>query len=205
MQSDSKKESDKTTCLICNKELCDAERCTVKKKGINGLIASSKKRNDKKHLKFDKYDVIYLHIVCRTVYNRTSSITTANVKKHVNIIKKGKDEFDFESLCLFCGEDASKNFIENEIKRKGRNPSRKVHFVNSENVKINILTYLARQKKDNIDYDEALEARVQNVDLVNSKARYHQSCLKNFYYPIKSNIVGRPLSESSNDVIENLS
>jgi len=69
-------------------------------------------------------------------------------------------------------------------------------------VKINILTYLARQEKDNIDYDEALEARVQNVELVNAKARYHQSCLKNFYYPLKSDIVGRPLSESSNDVIQ---
>jgi len=149
---------------------------------------------------------LFICILYAEQYNRTSSITkcrvSANVKKYVNIIKKGKDEFDFESLCLFCGEDASKNFIKKEIKHTSRNPSRKVHFVNSENFKINILTYLARKKKDNIDYDEAFETRVQNVDLVNSKARYHQSCLKNFYYPLKSNIAGRPLSESSNDVTE---
>jgi len=44
-------------------------------------------------------------------------------------------------------------------------------YFNSKNVKINILTYLARQKKDNIDYDEAVEARIQNVELVNAKAR----------------------------------
>lgn len=116
-------------CFICNKHLNETEIVIVER-GIQTLIDSSVERNDG-HFEYlkDKQSVA-IHVRCRKMYTRKSSIATAkrqreteantstNSPPHIRM-RSGESIFCFKTCCLFCGDKASEEAEKKNHKKIG--------------------------------------------------------------------------------------
>lgn len=202
-------------CCICENLInSDSEVVTLKSKGLDSLISSSKQRFDDKWLTFNEN--IKVHPKCRKDYTRPQSIKAA-----INAINAAKDlhgtsytsprkgklrsaipEFNFKLQCLFCDEVIDDEFFKKEKKKKIES-RRSVHEVQSLEIKISTLD-IASKRSD--DWGKKIVNRITNVlDLVAVEAKYHGDCHKKFFtLPKQGTKRGRPASEELNIAMEKI-
>lgn len=111
------------------------------------------------------------------------------------------ENFDFMKHCFYCGKRADDEYIRKNAKHGTK--SKSVQWVKKEQTKTNILERIAKEKKSDGDYMEAIEDKIKNVDLVAVGARYHHNCMVGFYNysSASSHVIGRPLSQTTIDII----
>lgn len=91
-------------CIICDEP--GGELRTIQVKAINTLADSSRKRRDRKYLKWSQLKSASVHKICSQRYTRESAVTTA-AAEHVQKIVEGKGivknalNFDFKNLWFF--------------------------------------------------------------------------------------------------------
>lgn len=178
-------------CIICNEGGGDVT--TIKTKAIHTLIDSSKKRRDRKYVKWSNLTSACVHRVCSNRYNRDTSIDTV-AAEHCRRTVEGKEiiksshNFDFKNLCLICGEV----FHESKEKVKG---------VKKNETGENIIKLLTERKS--VDkFSKTLVARLSNnKNLVELEARYHASCMSNMYGKRLSDHIGRPPTQNTVDFV----
>lgn len=196
----------KYICQICDNELLEDERITIKQHGLRTFIQASIKRKDQKHLKFENCDEIVTHNTCLTMYLCEplevpgidhKSKTTADGEE--STIEEG---FNFARSCLYCGKDASENFIKKQRKTKSVD-KRIVSFVKKPSTRA-ILLELLKVKTDDISRE--LHSRILDVpDLVEVGARYHTPCSARFYSSRKcpsSHTMGRPVQTLTSEALK---
>lgn len=183
-------------CILCDKTLLPTEKCIVKERAIESLIKASIKKKDKKHVQLRGMKELIIHKNCHTKYVRESSIKAArkaaiaSTSESRRQSKKAR-EFDFSTLCFFCGEDATKTKFYANIK-----------FKKSDKTRLNILEILNNRSLDN-DFNKNLRARLTSVDnLVTAEGRYHSQCLSRFYVYRPTFEIGRPVSDSINSLMQ---
>lgn len=120
-------------CVICDKVLLPEDKCTVKQRAINSLIDASVQRRDRKDKILKTLTSAEIHKSCQTTYVRKTSIQVAakTVTQSISTKRRQNSEarkFDFSSNCFFCGNNVSL-----------KNNSSAVHFVKSDETRINIL------------------------------------------------------------------
>lgn len=166
-------------CFICSKPLAESEIVFVER-GIKTLIDSSIERNDGyvEYLK-DKQSVT-IHVECRKMYTRKSSIAAAKRQREMEAstsssspprtrARSGEPIFCFKKFCLFCGDEAN----EETEKKKAQNIRRTIYRVTTLSFKDNILK-VAHNRSD--DVAKAVIARIQyEYDLVAAEAKYHNN------------------------------
>lgn len=183
---------DERNCIICNKPGTLIE---IKLAALRTLIASSKKRSDRKYLTMQKMTSAFIHTACQAMYNRQSSIDQTQAAKRMRLshgketIKEAKN-FDFNALCFFCGKTCNKY-------------KHDMHFVTNQCTKQNIIEIAEERKSTDAQCTEIL-ARLNSVnDLLAVNARYHSVCMANFQRDSSSfGSIGRPPSESTVNFIE---
>lgn len=196
-------------CFICDKPLKESEVVVVVG-GMKTLIDASVERNDKffEYLK-DKQSVT-VHVQCRKMYTRKSSIvaakrqseteegSTSTISPPHTRARLSEPDFNFKRYCLFCGDEAN----EEAEKKKAQNVRRKIYNVSTLEFKDSILK-VARTRSD--DIAKAVIARIEyEYDLVAAEAKYHNNCYNIFLRPTTGYKVGRPEDDSVNLAMEEI-
>lgn len=155
---------------------------------MNTLIHASVERNDKflEYLK-DKHSVT-IHVQCRKMYTRKSSIAAAKRTRETEEgststspprtrTRISEADFCIKSYCLFCGDEANE-----EAEKKAQNFRRKIYNVSALEFKDSILK-VARTRS--VDVAKAVVARIEyEFDLVAVETKYHNNCYNTFLKPI---------------------
>lgn len=106
--------------------------------------------------------------------------------------------FDFQHLCIFCGEEAN----EEKEKKKNIKGRRIIHRVSTASFKDSIIA-VAEQFGN--DMAKAMTRRIiYEEDLVVAEARYHHDCHVSFKKPITGGKVGRPQDSRITSAIEKI-
>ena len=181
------------TCIICE-ELCNTDCVNVGPKGRATLVATSLKRQDGFHELLQTQEPLTLHIACRKVYTRESSIRSEK-RKSKELVVDNKVEspslrsrsgyFDITSHCLFCTEfmdTASKK----EVKRR-----KVISIVETIEFKDTVLEH-AKERGD--EWGEAVAKRIEGtIDLVAAEAKYHRNCAQKFLQNSMAKSLGKPV------------
>lgn len=113
----SSSESEIISCLICRQNISsDDPKITVKEKGLKTLKEISLKKNDhvRRSLTADVKQKTF-HVACYNSYRHphsvkatesTKSTPNKSEKRLSDSLRSSKSKFNFEELCLFCGERA---------------------------------------------------------------------------------------------------
>lgn len=183
---------DDAVCIICNDP--GGQLVNVQTRGIQTLIASSKRRRDNKYKILERMESVLAHKNCTKNYNRESSIQTAAKEFSQKLVEgrrsmKDAVTFDFASLCFFCGD------VLNESKHQ-------IKTVKNSGTRDNLIQAL--EKRDVSDkFNKTLSKRLDVCkDLVAAQARYHASCMSSFYKNYASDQVGRPPSKKTTDFMQ---
>ncbi|KAG8180207.1 hypothetical protein JTE90_027919 [Oedothorax gibbosus] len=190
-------------CFICSKPLNES-KIVVVDRGIKTLIDSSVERNDGlfEHLKDQKS--ITIHMECRKIYTRKSTIVAVKRQNEIEEASTSKSSpprtrarvneshFCLKKDCLFCGFEAS----EESEKKKALNDRRKISKVATLEFKESLLK-VARARFD--DVAKTVTARIEyEHDLVAAGAKYHTNCFHSFLRPNTGSKIGRRQDESIN-------
>jgi CRISPR/Cas system-associated protein Cas5 (RAMP superfamily) len=175
-------------CFICRKPLTKS-RSVVVDRGIKTLIDSSVARNYGffEYLKDQKS--VTIHVECRKMYTRNSSIaavkrqnemeqaSTSKISPPRTRARVSESYFCFKKYCLFCDLQAN----EESEKKKAQNVLRKIYKVATLAFKESILK-VARARSD--DAAKTVTARIEyDYDLVAAEAKYHNNCYNSFLIP----------------------
>ncbi|CAG9770015.1 unnamed protein product [Ceutorhynchus assimilis] len=172
---------------------------TVKEKGILTFMDSSKKRKDGKHILLKDETSVTVHEKCRKIYNKQSYIDAALAEqssKPSASRRSNQPLFDFKGHCLFCGKDASDQFIESH-KKLNQSRREKVHEVTKLDFKQKVIDAAKTTRKSD-EWSNAVVFRIENeIDLIAAEGRYHGSCCKNYFgeYVQSGTKRGRPEDE----------
>lgn len=165
-------------CLLCIEEISEETKRTLKERAIISLIKASKERKDRKHLRMQKCTSLDVHVNCHLVYLRQRNITAAANKTSASTSRKRRSisnarNFYFNNLWLFCGDDASEDYI------KGYKPKNsKVIRVSKRETGDKILKAITERALENDEYNNLIYERLINADnLVELNARYHLCCM----------------------------
>ena len=110
-------------CLICDGQLYADETREVKEKGIKTLIDYSIKWKDGKHSLLEGLKCVKVHEKCRKVYTKERRAETFQARQKTlheptTSLRSQDLRFDFLHDCLFCGKDASSEFLKKERKKR---------------------------------------------------------------------------------------
>lgn len=193
-------------CILCDKELLETNKRTIGERAIASLIKASKARNDKKYFRLQKFQSLDVHVNCHISYIREKNIIAAAKEASTSTSRKRRSgvevrNFYFESLCLFCGEDASDSYIQN----RKCDPSKyvKVQFVCNPKTGKKILDTIRERSFINDEYHELIYQRLINAgNLVELNARYHLNCMNTFYNYRQNKTVGLTSDDSIQSCLE---
>ena len=112
-------------CFICDGQLSAGETRDVKEKGMKtliDLIDYSIKSKDGKHSLLERLKSVKVHEKCRKVYTKERRAETFQAKQKTSQVpttslRNLELRFDFLHDCLFCGKDASSEFLKKESKK----------------------------------------------------------------------------------------
>ena len=108
-------------CLICDGHLSAGETRDVKEKGIKTRIDFSIKWKDGKHSLLEGLKSVNVHEKCRKVYTKERRTETFQARQKTSqepttSLRSLDLLFDFLHDCLFCGKDASSEFLKKKAK-----------------------------------------------------------------------------------------
>ncbi|XP_076040412.1 glutamate--cysteine ligase isoform X1 [Oratosquilla oratoria] len=190
-------------CLLCDGQLSVGETREVKEKGIKTLIDYSIKWKDGKHSLLEGLKSVKVHEKCRKVYTKERRAETFQARQKTSQVpttslRSQELQFDFLHDCLFCGKDASSDFLKKESK-KYLGDRESVHCIEMLHVKDTILK-AGEMRKD--EWGKEVCTRICNVvDLVAAEARYHSACMKKFYQTFSGMKCGRPKSSTISEAM----
>lgn len=113
------------TCFVCGEDLATAPSRVIKKKGITSLIAASISREDEKHELLSTVESIKAHDACYKSYVAPSNISAQKKRKRSQEDLTSPETsrqrvcFNFEELCVICGEEAGSSYLRNVKKKEG--------------------------------------------------------------------------------------
>ncbi|CAG9762758.1 unnamed protein product [Ceutorhynchus assimilis] len=149
------------------------EVTTVKEKGILTFMDSSKKRKDGKHILLKDETSVTVHEKCRKIYNKQSYIDAALAEqssKPSASRRSNQPLFDFKGHCLFCGKDASDQFIERQ-KKLNQSRREKVNEVTQLDFKQKVIDAAKTTRKSD-EWSNAVVFRIENeIDLIAAEGR----------------------------------
>ncbi|CAG9761611.1 unnamed protein product [Ceutorhynchus assimilis] len=178
-------------CFICGDSL-QGQVTTVKEKGILTFMDSSKKRKDGKHILLKDETSVTVHEKCRKIYNKQSYIDAALAEqssKPSASRRSNQPLFDFKGHCLFCGKDASDQFIERQ-KKLNQSRREKVHEVTKLDFKQKVIDAAKTTRKSD-EWSNAVVFRIENeIDLIAAEGRYHGSCLGEYVMSLSTGVIG---------------
>lgn len=115
-------------CLLCGDPIDHekkTENNTCRQPRIKILSDASFQRLDGKHEELKKHTSIVVHKNCNITYVRESAIKKARkineAKKNISSTSDRSlttNDSKYDQLCLICGEDASAQFINAQIKKE---------------------------------------------------------------------------------------
>ncbi|KAK6192248.1 hypothetical protein SNE40_003750 [Patella caerulea] len=159
-------------CLICGKADETKKLTKVYDKGKSTLLQYSVIRGDKDfNVRLQNSGTFYIHENCRRSYIDKRNITEASEQSSKKL-RSSLPDFDWNSNCLFCGEEANQ-----DDRHPDRNP---VWMVRTMEIKTSILS----KCNDRIDrpWSEDVKTRLLSCsDLVSPNARYHRRCYVKFF------------------------
>ncbi|KMQ82542.1 hypothetical protein RF55_22593 [Lasius niger] len=190
-------------CLICCQSLSSGNTVVVER-GIDTLRDASVERNDGKIGHLRRVNSIKIHVQCRKEYTRKSSIAATKRKQDEGASTSGSSPprtrrhtneylFDFQNLCIFCGEEKEKK---KDIKSR-----RIIHRVSTATFKDSIIA-VAEQLGN--DMAKAVTKRIIYEDLVAAEARYHHDCHVSFKKPTTGGKIGRPQDSRITSAMEKI-
>ena len=168
--------------ILCDRQLTHQSNTReITGNSLESFINASVQRDDKRHIKRKQCESIRVHKNCTK-----SCIHDGKIKAYLRQKEKEKITesvratrssntipFDFESLCLICGEDASNAFIAKQSKYPESRCNVVRNITNNES-KFKMLDKCRLVKnKLTIELSSRLE-RVEN--LIEVKAKYHDRC-----------------------------
>lgn len=163
------------TCILCD-EILEAPLRIIQKKGIQSLVKASRHMKDRKHLQLRKYKSLNVHEKCAKSYS-----TERHINNYLNSQNKKSAQpstFEHGEHCIFCGKDASDEFIEKQL-RLTSTRREKVTCVSTANFQENLIKHLDNRTDEK---SRDVFSRIADVDdLAAAGARYHQRCALNFY------------------------
>ena len=171
----------------------------VKEKGIKTLIDYSIKWKDGKHSLLEGLKSVKVHEKCRNVYTKERRAETFQARQKTSqepttSLRSLDLRFDFLHDCLFCGKDASSEFLKKESK-KHLDDRESVHLIEMLHVKD---TILKAGEMRNDEWGKEVCTRICNVvDLVAAEAKYHSGCMKKFYQTSSGMKCGRPKTSTA--------
>ncbi|CAG9769699.1 unnamed protein product [Ceutorhynchus assimilis] len=178
-------------CFICGDSL-QGQVTTVKEKGILTFMDSSKKRKDGKHILLKDETSVTVHEKCRKIYNKQSYIDAALAEQSSRPSASRRSNqplFDFKGHCLFCGKDASDQFIERQ-KKLNQSRREKVHEVTKLDFKQKVIDAAKTTRKSD-EWSNAVVFRIENeIDLIAAEGRYHGSCLGEYVMSLSTGVIG---------------
>ncbi|CAG9764574.1 unnamed protein product [Ceutorhynchus assimilis] len=178
-------------CFICGDSL-QGQVTTVKEKGILTFMDSGKKRKDGKHILLKDETSVTVHEKCRKIYNKQSYIDAALAEqssKPSASRRSNQPLFDFKGHCLFCGKDASDQFIERQ-KKLNQSRREKVHEVTKLDFKQKVIDAAKTTRKSD-EWSNAVVFRIENeIDLIAAEGRYHGSCLGEYVMSLSTGVIG---------------
>lgn len=171
-------------CLLCDVGLDTKANQVIKQRAINKLIEVSRRRKDRRLMRFKNLTSLTVHRSCLSNYGRESGILRASKSQdYFKHEKANAEKFDLKKCCFFCNKEFSQNF-----------PINTISFVINDSLGMTI-----QEKINNLDKtnDELilLKLRVENKDLVQENAWYHRKCLTLFH----TSTSGEKLSENVDD------
>lgn len=103
-------------CFICEGELSEGETREVKEKGVQTLIDYSVKWKDGKQSQLIGLKSVKVHEKCRKVYTKARSSEAFRLRQEpsqvpTTSLRSVVPDFDFLNDCVFCGEEASHDFL----------------------------------------------------------------------------------------------
>ncbi|CAG9772311.1 unnamed protein product [Ceutorhynchus assimilis] len=167
-------QSEAYTCMTNEIKNTHLPVTTVKEKGILTFMDSSKKRKDGKHILLKDETSVTVHEKCRKIYNKQSYIDAALAEqssKPSASRRSNQPLFDFKGHCLFCGKDASDQFIERQ-KKLNQSRREKVHEVTKLDFKQKVIDAAKTTRKSD-EWSNAVVFRIENeIDLIAAEGRY---------------------------------
>ena len=171
---------DPVQCILCEKQLTDQSNTwEITGNSQESFINTSVQRDDKRHIKIKQCEGIRVHTNCAKIYTHDGKIKAylRQKKKITESVRATRSSnnipFDFESLCLICGEGASNAFIAKQSKYPASRRNVVRNITNNES-KLKILDKCRLVKnKWTIKPSYRLE-RVEN--LIEVGAKYHDRC-----------------------------
>lgn len=199
-------------CPLCDLPMHLDSSMTVMKPTIDSFSRASVQRKDRKHLMFRHYSALTIHKSCRVTYVRQRSIDAAIKKAAAENMDaesvpgssratraSGEQKFAYNFRCLFCGEDASDDFIESQ-KAVVQEKRTVVKLVSHDTTRTTILE-LCKERNDAMR-DEVYERVSVEPDLPGVGARYHSHCFAKFNFWRPTSTMGRPISTDIGHVVE---
>ncbi|KAF9422068.1 hypothetical protein HW555_002089 [Spodoptera exigua] len=191
------------TCAICDRILNSDVVVTVKERGLSKFVESSLKRNDGKEECFKNRVEIQLHKTCRNSYNNPKCIEAVKRRREkaldnesVAAASSSADEFDFENKCIFCDTDASLTFErdQNKIPTSSRILVGQVKKVETQS------TILQACTAHDDDWSQQVLLRIDQVNILEKKARYHYKCYSKFCHSYRAAGLKRGRQQSLDSV-----
>ncbi|XP_015119419.1 uncharacterized protein LOC107042751 isoform X2 [Diachasma alloeum] len=162
-----------TNCFICNNPLDNNTRVSaVKQKGIIGLIARSKLKDDDKWKCLEGLVETKVHEKCRVTYNLTNKKVTDEGQSAAPQPVPAEPPFSFENDCVLCHKPW----------KPLNKPCRKICTPKAQEC---IIKSIAAR---NDDWSEKVRRKIEGKDLLTEKARYHIECYEKFRYKTKDNL-----------------
>ena len=171
---------DPVKCILCDKQLTDQSNTReITGNSLESFINASVQRDDKRHIKIKQCESIRVHTNYAKSYTPDGKIKAylrqkEKITESVRATRSSNTiPFDFESLCLICGEDASNAFIAKQSKYPASRRNVVRNITNNES-KFKMLDKCRLVKnKLTIELSSQLE-RVEN--LIEVRAKYHDRC-----------------------------
>lgn len=104
-------------CLICENSLMHGKVETVREKGLQTIIASSKERGDNKVNLICEMNSVRLHANCRKSYTSKKNLQNMAKKKQKQSPVNENTVLSLENCCFFCEENITEDFLKNEAKK----------------------------------------------------------------------------------------
>ena len=147
-------------CFICSQPLSESQTVNVTR-GLQTLKSASISRNDKHIEVLNTVTSVIVHIDCRKIYVSAQSIVA--FKRHLEEAgpstssdpprKRRTDEFDFKTLCMFCGEAANEAAEMKQPAKYRRNNS----VVSTISFKDNVIEHADKRNENKPNLSKVLQ------------------------------------------------
>lgn len=185
-------------CAICDSQINELQEAKIEVTNARRktLEKVSQKRGDKLLIKL-RGQTSFLHELCYNNYTNYRQVERYEAAKNSLLNKlqsnssSSGNNFDFNSSCLFCLNDASDTFILKESKKTKNKRYIVVKIISEKNLN----TLIDHENKRNAN-DTALKNLLKSIDLKVDRPRFYRQCqqkyLKNYEAhprPVESDII----------------